>query len=216
MMKLFALYVFFTQVFPHGVALGGQKSGIEIDETFIKENRGGFQYPDTDIEQKEKSLDRQILRKRILSKQLAAIKYEIINGNFEKAKLLLTQAQASKNFTRPIQYRYLAILHFIEGDYKQSLEYLNKKEMLALAHQDNVCLLRTLNHVILDQAAQAQEEWDNCKKFIIGKSVSGNVWMDSLTRLKVAQRTDEAAEPLKGVNIENEQGDYLRLFLKLA
>lgn len=193
-----------------------EKSSMELNQTYIRENRGEFSFPGSDIEQKERDWERKAALRQMAAKHLGAIKLDLINGDLEKAKIRLLQGRHSESFTRPIQLRYLAILHFIEGDYRQSLEYLDRPEMKRLRHQDNVCLLKTLNLVILDKAADARSEWERCEGFVTGKDGGSNVWIEALLNLKVAQETETPAAPLRDLNIENERGDNLRLFLKLA
>lgn len=177
--------------------------------------RGQYLYPLTDDAQKEMNADRSLAEKKDLAQKLALIKYDIINGKLERAKIRLQQAKFTQDFTRPIQYRYLAILHFIEGDYKKSLDFLTTKDMDNFAHEDNVCLLRTLNLIILNQAERAKDSWRKCEEFLLGKK-QNDIWMQSLLDLKLAQETEAAAEPLKGVAIENEKLDSMRLYMKLA
>lgn len=192
-----------------------EKSGPELKTTYIREKRGAFDYPKSDGSQTEAQLDRELGAKFETAKKLALIKKDIINGDLERAKIRLLQTQYSEDFSRPIQYRYLGIIHFIEGDYKRSQEFLTKKELSDFAHQDNICLLRTLNFIILNQAANAEVSWNRCQKFLSGKRNS-IVWMRSLLDLKLEQETEKAAAPLEGISVENESVDNMRLFMKLA
>lgn len=212
MIKYVSIAVLLTQA----LLWAQQKSYLELNQGYIREKRDSFTFPDTAYSQKERDLDREYTRRHNAAVDASAIKLDIINGNIERAKIRLSQASYTDGFTRPIQLRYLAMLHFIEGEYQKSLEFLEKKELKELRHQDNVCLLRTLNLIILDRAIDAQKEWSNCKKFIIGKDGENNIWLNSLLELKLAQETDAAAAPLEGLHIENERGDKLRRFLKLA
>ena len=198
-------------------ALSTQVSIAEsILDTYIKANRGTFKYPMNELQLREFNFNKTLMENRNIALKLGSIKYEIINGNLEKAKLLLLQSKYSDDFSRNVQYRYLSIIHFIQGNYKVSQEYLTKKGMYNIVTDDTICLLRTLNYIILDSTSKAKIEWNRCVDATINDSPTLHVWMNTILKLKLNDEPNITAVPLKNVNIENERGDYLRLFLKLA
>ncbi len=104
-MKLLLLPVLFAQVLS-----AWEKTGPELKTTYTRERRGEFEYPESDGSQTENQLNRELQSKIEVSKKLALIKRDIINGDLESAKIRLLQTQYSEDFSRPIQYRYLAHL----------------------------------------------------------------------------------------------------------
>ena len=182
----------------------------------IKEKRGKFKYPKNQEIVDEYFFNRKLLNNINIANKLAAIKYQIINGNLEKAKVLLLQAKYTDDFSKSIQFRYLGIIHFIEGNYKSSQEFLTKKEMYQIQNTSKICLLRTLNYVILENIPNAKLEWNRCVDATVNKSPTNHVWMTTLLKLKMNDEANITKVPFKAINIENEEGNFLRLYLKLS
>lgn len=185
-------------------------------DTHIKENRGTFKYPMNKMQLEEYNFYKLLQENKNIALKLGAIKYEIINGNLEKAKIMLLQSKYSDDFSRLVQYRYLGIIHFIQGNFKTSQEYLTKDEMYNIATDKTICLMRSLNYIILDDVSRATIEWNMCVDRTINDSPTLHAWMNAMLKLKVQDEPNITSVPLKKVNIENETGNYLRLFLKMA
>lgn len=110
----------------------------------------------------------------------------------------------------------MSIIHFIEGDYLNSLEILQDKEFYTFENNKHVCLLRVLNFLILNSNLEALEDWKLCRDTTINKTSSYHVWMNSLIELKAKKTKISEYKVIKNLNIENETGELLTLFLKLA
>lgn len=188
----------------------------KFQDTYIKENRGKFTYPKNPDGLLESDFNRKMIQNETISKRLGAIKYSMINGNLEKAKVMLLQSKYTDDFSRVVQYRYLGMIHFIQGNYKQSQEFLTHKSMYNISSNDKLCLLRTLNFVILEELPKAKLEWNRCLDATVNASKTQHIWMNTILKLKLNNEPKITEVPLKKINIENEQGDYLRLFLKMA
>lgn len=185
-------------------------------ETYIAENRGKFKYPKNEDGLLESEFKRKMQQNKAIQQRLGAIKYEMINGNLERAKVMLLQSKYAEGFSRTIQYRYLGMIHFIEGNYKLSQKYLTHKSLYNISTNDTICMLRTLNFIILNRVPEAKIEWGRCLDATVDKSPTQHVWMNTILKLKVNDEPNITEVPLKKVNIDNEEGDYLRLFLKMA
>lgn len=180
----------------------------------IKDFRGKFTYPMGKAKLEDAQIKRAITEQRSINNYLARVKFEMINGNLDKAKVLLLDEQFDQNFSMPIQYRYLAIINFIEGNYQRSLELLQKKEMYQEGNNQHVCLLRNLNYLILNRHFEAINDWSFCQG--ITRSSSQHLWMDTLVKLKTSKSNESFKKVLANINIENERDDFLRIYLKLA
>jgi hypothetical protein len=187
-----------------------------FDNSYFLDRRGQFIYPKNEMALKENEYLHILEKNKTILQKLGAIKYEIINGNLEKAKLLLLQSRYADDFSKNIQFRYLGIIHFIEGNFKQSQEFLTQKGMYNLTSDDTVCILRTLNFLIMNEVAKGQLEWKRCLDVTINQSETQHVWMNTILKLKINDEPQITSVPFKKVNIENEKGDFLRLFLKMA
>src|SRR5690606_11384952 len=120
--------------------------------------------------------NRELQDNKLISQKLAEVKFAMINGNLEKAKVLLLQQGFNTGYGKLIKQRYLAIIYFIEGRYKQSLDTLNHEEFYFDQHFTHICSLKTLNQIILNEVASAQETWSRCNKLTIAKSPTLNLW----------------------------------------
>lgn len=215
MKKFLAIVVISAQALSFGQPKDPEKF-MDFMPTYIREYREDLQFPTSKAQDKEVALEKKHNKVTSIVNSLARIKLAIINGDYSLARILLLDAKYDKNFSMPIQARYLAILEFITGNYSKSLEVLQQKELSRIKYKDKICLMETLNYIIVDKASEASENWRNCRRYLAGKATSNNLWMDALVALKFEQETKVAARPLDGVNIENERGDLLRLYLKLA
>jgi hypothetical protein len=178
--------------------------------------RGEYVYPTSDDEQKINSLNAISQETMKLSKFLAQTKKHIINGKYEAAKNMLINANYTKNFTRAIQYRYLALINFIEGNYNKSLEFINKKDLQTLQAQEKICILKTLNLLIIENLQEAKYEWAKCKNLTSGKSITNHSWMSSIVAIKLNENKNAVNQPFEGLSIENEYEPFLSFFLKLS
>lgn len=148
--------------------------------------------------------------------RLASIKYFLLGGNTDLAKLRLLHASYKNDFSRPIQLRYLAIVSFIEGKYAESLEYLNKPELAQFEYLKKVCLLKSMNLVILDKTRELETFWPQCREATLGHTTSLHLWIETLISLRIKENRDAVQAPFKNLAIENNSGDFLRIYLKLA
>ncbi len=183
---------------------------------FFIEQRGHFKYPAFDTDLVEQDFYRKLNHNKRITTHLGKIKFYIINGNLEKAKMMLLQDQTPDKYAQIIKFRYLSIIYFIQGNYERSLEYLSKKEMKTLSYTKNLCLLRSLNLLILDKASDASKQWGRCIDATLDQSSTDHIWMSTLVNLKLRKNKDATKIPFKSINIENEKGAYLKLFLKLS
>lgn len=192
------------------------KVDIGRENSEIYRNRGTYKYPSSEDDQKLINLNAISIETLRLQNFLARIKKNIINGKYKKAKIMLLNANYTKNFTRAIQYRYLSLINFIEGDYKKSLEYLNKKELQTIQAQNKICMLKTLNLLILENLQEAKFEWEKCLNMTSGSSPTDHAWMNTIVALKVDDDKKVITKPFEDLSIENEVEPFLSFYLKLA
>ena len=183
---------------------------------YFLEKRGSFKMPVNQQNVQSQILNRKVRHNNKVNQKLAQIKFYMINGNLEKAKLMLLQNETTDKYAKVVIFRYLAIINFIQGKYSKSLSYLNKKEMMNFSYSKNLCLMRSLNFLILDRIEESSREWSTCINSTLSLSPTDHTWMTSLINLKTNTGKESLVIPFKSVNIENEQGNFLKLFLKLS
>jgi hypothetical protein len=172
------------------------------------------------IEQKL-SLDEQnykLKTDRILSKisKVQKIKLYIINGDLDKAKILLKKATLTQDFTKQTQYRYLSIINFIEGNYKLALKILDEPEMKGFSPYTRTCITKVLSLIILDENEKVKIEWNRCRNSLISKSPTRLAWLETIVKLKTSKNPQTVENIFKDVAIDNSFNNELRIYLKLA
>ena len=183
---------------------------------FAFTKRFSFDYPEDRTSSLLKSLDSKHLNNFNAKNILKKAKYLLVNGNINGAKLLLNESNISVNFTKATQYRYLALIHFIEGNYKKTVEILNKPEMRSIETMNKVCFLRVLSEIILSQREQASISWKNCRNATQSHSDTDLAWMEIIVALKTSNNPDYANNIFKELAIDSVEPRFFRIYLKLA
>lgn len=175
-----------------------------------------YSYPKGVSEITQNSIKRWSLTNMQNQEVLQEIKYNIVNGNLDLAKVLLNEAELTTNFTKAIKLRYFAIIYFIEGNYQFVLNTLNKPEMKDFSVQAKVCFMKVLSEIILDQSEKAGISWRNCREATSIYSDTNLAWMQIIVDLKTSKNKNYVNEIFKNVSIENIEKRFLRIYLKLA
>ncbi|MCT4640868.1 MAG: hypothetical protein N4A33_01135 [Bacteriovoracaceae bacterium] len=147
---------------------------------------------------------------------LDEIKYYILQGDLGQAKLKLIQAKYESGFSKPIQLRYLAIIEFLNGKYKKSSEILSNNIFQSPKYFKKVCLLQTLNFVMIDNKNEAKNNWRRCESLTYHDSENNQSWMHTLVALTGNYFTKDKINFFKNKSIRASSLDNLKLYLKLA
>lgn len=189
---------------------------IQYSSEGLKRKRGELRPPQEHFSLEE--LNRVLYRDlKIQSDQLKRIKYHLLNGQIRLASAQLSKLAFDQTKLRPIIYRYLGILHFIDGDYEKSLDYLSKKELRYTPNYQKVCLLKTLNLIVLNYNSKLGDEWGRCKSESSKNLQENNLmWMDVLVALKTNPRPGITQIPFRQVKLAAFNTDQLKVMMKLA
>lgn len=147
---------------------------------------------------------------------IQSAKYLMINGELDKAKLLLKEATLSTDFSKKTQLRYLAMIHFIEGNYQLAANIFERKDIQGFTGKGRYCTLNVLTLLILDKTTKAKSEYKLCRELIVGQASSSLLWLDTLVDLKLNPLKVDTNKIFESVFVENLNGDNLRIYLKLA
>ena len=178
--------------------------------------RGVFKYPYGRIESMNNSIVRSNLDIQKSQDFLREIKFHILNGQLDQAKILLKEATITSNFTKAIQYRYLATIYFIEGNYRETLNILNQIEMSEFTTQAKVCFMKVISYLILEDEKNIKKSWRTCKDASIGYSPSNLAWMNVLVNMKITKDENYVENIFKEINIENIAKEDITTILKLS
>lgn len=148
---------------------------------------------------------------------LKKVKFYLLNGETRLAQVHLRKLAYTQTNLKPIIFRYLGILSFIEGKFQKSHEYLDAKELQSLPHYAKICTLKVLNQVVLNKINLLENEWNRCQLESFTHFNSGNfIWIETLVRMKLKPRVGLTKIPFKGVRLSALDNNQLKIFLKLA
>ena len=148
---------------------------------------------------------------------LKKVKFYLLNGETRMAQVHLRKLAYTETKLKPIIYRYLGILSFIEGKFQKSYEYLSAKELQSLPHYSKICALKVLNQVVLSNVTLLEDEWKRCQLESFKHFNSGNyVWIETLVQMKLKPRIGLTKIPFKNIRLSSLNNDELKIFLKLA
>jgi tetratricopeptide (TPR) repeat protein len=152
---------------------------------------------------------------RTQQRVLRQVKYHLINGETNLAKLYLTQHAYLQSPLKAVIYRYLGLINFLEGRFAHSLEHLSRPELNA--HFAKVCLLKTLNRIALNMRHELEEEWNTCKADNPRHFNADNLrWMDTLVQLKVSPAPGITKIPFERVRLAALGTAELKILMKLS
>lgn len=217
-MKVILLGLFLTswsQASSWDIPRGGQDSFTNADENII--NRRGQLTPPPLL------LDPEELNRTMFSEMqeqnadLKKVKFYLLNGETRLAQVHLSKLAYTQTKLRPIIYRYLGMLSFIEGRFQKSYEYLSTKELQSIPHYAKICTLKVLNQVVLNKKNSLEDEWKRCQLENFSHFNSGSfVWIETLVRMKLNPMVGLTKIPFKGIRLSALDNVQLKIFLKLA
>lgn len=145
------------------------------------------------------------------------VKYYLLNGETQLAQVHLTKLAYAQTRLKPIIFRYLGILSFIDGKFQKSLDYLSLKELQNLPYYGKICTLKVLNEIVLNKVSLLEEEWRRCQLENYTHFNAGNfVWIETLVRMKLNPTRGLTKVPFRGLKLSSMENDQLKIFLKLS
>lgn len=182
--------------------------------TALQFNKDWSFYNDQEIE--AYNLKRKLDEKKSVIFALQQAKKSIINGDINLAKFFLSKVNEKKTELGLIKYRYLAVIAFIEGRYQESLDLVSATEFNRVQNYREICLLRVINLIALDDVRSLQKEVGSCQNLTIDYANSNQFWLTQMTKIK-----EKDQDLLKGNLIEsfrNAYGDsdFTETWMKMA
>lgn len=178
--------------------------------------RGEYVPPELILTQEE--LNRVLFSEsRLYKEELKKVKYFLINGELNLAKVFLQKLTDGQPKLRPVAHRYLGMIAFIEQDYQKSLGYLTRGELRNPPHYKRVCITIVLNKIILNETRSLEDEWDRCQtEGARDLNATNLVWLDTLVKLKLNPRPGITRKPFEKINLQALEIQDLKILLKLA
>ncbi len=190
--------------------------GLSVHADDILSRRGEFSPPPSiyDVEELNRVLFSEL---RTQNNELKKVKYYLLNGEIRMARVYLSKLAYTRTKLRPVIYRYLAMLSFIEGDFSKSYFYTAKPELQDIPYFSKICTLKVLNQIVLSKTFELEKDWPKCQlqnyKNINPSSI---IWLDTLVQLKLNPNRGITRIPFKGIKLQAMDNDTLKIFLKLA
>jgi tetratricopeptide (TPR) repeat protein len=149
--------------------------------------------------------------------ELKKVKYFLLNGEIRQAKILLSKLAYTRTKLKPVIYRYLGIISFIEGDFEKTYNYLSLPALQNIPHYGKICVLKVLSQIILTKLNQLEENWEKCQLENPDKFRERNlIWMETLVQLKLNPRAGITKVPFKQIKIASFTADEAKVLIKLA
>ncbi len=178
--------------------------------------RGQYEPPPSIFEQEE--LNKVLFSEsRLYQEELKKVKYFLVNGELDLAKVYLQKLTFGQSKLKPIAHRYLGLIAFIEQDYQKSINYLTRGELNSQPHYARVCGLLVLNKIVLSDLKNLEENWDRCRtEGAKDINASNMAWLDTLVRLKLKPVPGITSKPFHRVLLQTLENADLKILLKLA
>ncbi len=149
--------------------------------------------------------------------ELKKVKYYLINGEIRLAKVYLAKLAYTQTKLRPVIFRYLAILSFIEGDFQKTYTHLSSPELQNIPQFGKICLLKSLSQIVLNKTAELEETWPRCQIENTGNFREKNlIWLETLVQLKLSPITGITKVPFARLKVAALDLDEVKVILKLA
>jgi hypothetical protein len=149
--------------------------------------------------------------------ELKKVKYYLINGEARLATTYLKKLAYTQTKLRPIVYRYLAILSFIDGNFQKTDEYLQLPELRSSPHYGRICVLKVITDIVLNKKRQLEKDWARCKIDNLQNFKQINlIWLETLVELKLNPRPGITAIPFKSIRLSFLENEETKILLKLA
>lgn len=148
---------------------------------------------------------------------LKKIKYYLLSGEIPLAKVLISKLAYSNTKFKPVAYRYLGIISFIEGQFEKSYHYLSRPELQTIPQFKKICTVKVLNQIVLNQTAQIEADWARCQIENAKDLREQNlVWLNTLIELKLNPSRGVTRIPFRKIKLVRFENDELKMLLKLA
>lgn len=215
-MKLLIAFFMMTEVLAADIPGRVGNGSVNFAPDDVKSRRGEFIPPESVLDEEE--LNYTLFSElRAQNKDLTKIKYYLINGETRLASLHLRRLAYSNTKLRPVIYRYLAILSFMESNFERSFDYLNRRELKDIPHFGKICTFKVLTEIVLNKTSLLEEDWKRCQVENAGNLRERNlIWLETLIALKLNPRKGITKVPFRTARLNGLENDDVKVMLKLA
>jgi hypothetical protein len=145
---------------------------------------------------------------------LIRAKFKLVNGDLKMAKFYLFKIEDGKGRLSIIKNRYLAIITFIEGNFNLSLQYLEDKRFFDSSIYSQVCLLKLINFMAVNDNESLIREKDACLYTNEKSSKNEQYWLDTMIKLKLKDNYGVKKNLLTDIELTISDDEMSKLWLK--
>ncbi len=145
---------------------------------------------------------------------LLKAKFKLVNGDLKFAKFYLNRIDDRKSKLSTIKKRYLAIISFIEGNFKESILYLSDKRFNENSLYPNICLLKLINYMAINDIDSIRKEKQACIYYTEKTSKNDQFWLDTMIKLKLNDLEGVKRNMLTDIDSTLSDDEMSRLWLK--
>lgn len=145
---------------------------------------------------------------------LLRAKFKLANGDLKFAKFYLNRIDDQKSKLAVVKKRYMAIISFIEGHFKESIAYLSDKRFDENSLYPHICLLRLINYMAINDIDSIKQEKKSCMYYTEKSSKNDQFWLDTMIKLKLNDLDGVKRNMLTDVQSTLSDDEMSRLWLK--
>lgn len=145
---------------------------------------------------------------------LQKAKFKLINGDLTQAEFFLNRIDDKKSVLVNVKKRYMAMIYFLNNQFTKSLEMLNHPTVRVANYNKDVCLLRLINYIALNDIENLKREYNMCQVQTSKYSKNNQQWLDNLIDVKLSKDIGVGKNLTKNVELVFLNEDISRLWLK--
>lgn len=218
-MKFFMFLIFITMAvssLAYDIPIRNDGGSISYATQGLKKRRGELRPPDNiyDLDEMNRVLFSELKAQNF---DLKKVKYFLINGEIRLASVYLSKLAYTQTKLRPVIFRYLALLSFIEGEFDKTHKYLSLPELQNIPYYGKICVLKVLTEIVLDKKKNLEDNWIRCQIENAGQFRERNlIWLETLVQLKIKPRSGITKVPFKQFRIAALENEEAKVMMKLA
>lgn len=141
-------------------------------------------------------------------------KFKLINGDLKLAKFYLNRIDDKTSKLFAIKKRYQSTIAFMEGHFKESLDFISDKKFFEISIYPHVCLLRLINFMALNNADSLQREKKSCMYYTGKFSKNDQYWLDTMVKLKLKDARGVKKNMMTDIDSVFSDDEMSKLWLK--
>lgn len=142
------------------------------------------------------------------------IKELLLDGEVEKAKLLLYKIDRDKSPLAAIVYRYEALISFLEGNPKKTLSILNASIYSEERYYKQICVLKIMAMIPMGASKDLEKNVERCEFVTNNNTKNDHFWLQNIRNLLFSKGQFYKGSDASDFQWIYADKEYLRIWLK--